>query len=121
MALPERPVVAVVGDGSSLYSIQALWSAARYEVGVLFVILNNGGYRVMDRLAEMQGESAAVAVVRDGRRVRRWRARSAARRGGVERARRAAGALDEVLPGLAGRTTPLLLEVVVEPDPDFNP
>ena len=58
MALPERPVVAVVGDGSSLYSIQALWSAARYEVGVLFVILNNGGYRVMDRLAEMQGESA---------------------------------------------------------------
>ena len=30
-------------------------------------------------------------------------------------------ALDEVLPGLAGRTTPLLLEVVVEPDPDFDP
>ena len=30
-------------------------------------------------------------------------------------------ALDEVLPGLAGRTAPLLLEVIVEPDPDFNP
>ena len=29
------------------------------------------------------------------------------------------GALDEVLPGLAERTTPLLLEVIVEPDPDF--
>ena len=39
MALPERPVVAVVGDGSSLYGIQALWSAAHYRVGVLFVIL----------------------------------------------------------------------------------
>src|SRR5919198_527786 len=39
MAQPDRPVVAVVGDGSSLYGIQALWSAAHYRVGVLFVIL----------------------------------------------------------------------------------
>src|SRR5213078_4647615 len=44
MALPRRPVVAVVGDGSSLYGIQALWSAAHYRVGVLFVVLSNGGY-----------------------------------------------------------------------------
>ena len=118
--LAERPVVAVVGDGSSLYSIQALWSAARYEVGVLFVILNNGGYRVMDRLAEMQGESApwpgfgtidvsgmARALGCDARRV--------------DEHGELLAALDEVLPGLAGRTTPLLLEVIVEPDPDFDP
>src|SRR3954453_11688109 len=52
MACPERPVVAVVGDGSALYSIQALWSAAEYHVGAVFVVLNNGGYAVMDRLAE---------------------------------------------------------------------
>ena len=52
MALPDRPVVAVVGDGSSLYGIQALWSAAHYGAGVLFVILSNGGYAIMDRLAE---------------------------------------------------------------------
>jgi thiamine pyrophosphate-dependent acetolactate synthase large subunit-like protein len=55
MALPDRPVVAVVGDGSSIYGIQALWSAAHYKVGVLFVILSNGGYAIMDRLAERQG------------------------------------------------------------------
>ncbi len=55
MALPERPVVAVVGDGSSIYGIQALWTAAHYRVGVLFVILSNGGYAIMDRLAERQG------------------------------------------------------------------
>ncbi len=55
MALPERPVVAVVGDGSALYGIQALWSAAHYRVGVLFVILSNGGYAIMDRLAERHG------------------------------------------------------------------
>ena len=55
MALPDRPVVAIVGDGSSLYAIQALWSAAHYGVGALFVILSNGGYAVMDRLVEQQG------------------------------------------------------------------
>jgi benzoylformate decarboxylase len=55
MALPGRPVVAVVGDGSSLYAIQALWSAQRYEAGVLFVVLRNGGYAIMDRLARRQG------------------------------------------------------------------
>src|SRR5204862_5376763 len=55
MALPSRPVVAVVGDGSSLYGIQALWSAAHYRAGVLFVVLSNGGYAIMDRLAERVG------------------------------------------------------------------
>ena len=55
MARPDRPVLAVVGDGSSLYQIQALWSAARYRVGVLFVVLSNGGYAIMDRLAERTG------------------------------------------------------------------
>ena len=55
MARPDRPVVAIVGDGSSMYSIQALWSAAHYRAGVLFVILANGGYAIMDRLAEQAG------------------------------------------------------------------
>src|SRR5262245_44233997 len=55
MALPHRPVVAIVGDGSSLYGIQALWSASRYRAGVLFVILSNKGYVIMDRLAERAG------------------------------------------------------------------
>ena len=55
MALPDRPVVAVIGDGSSLYGIQGLWSAAHYGAGVLYVILSNGGYVIMDRLAERTG------------------------------------------------------------------
>src|SRR3712207_7363335 len=56
MALPERPVVAVVGDGSAIYGIQGLWSAAHYGAGVLYVILSNGGYAIMDRLAERRSE-----------------------------------------------------------------
>src|SRR5205823_9906293 len=55
LARPDRPVVAVVGDGSSLYAIQALWSAAHYGVGAVFVVLANGGYAVLDRLAEAHG------------------------------------------------------------------
>ena len=47
------------GDGSSLYGIQALWSAAHYGCGVLFVVLANGRYAVMDRLAEQHGTGKA--------------------------------------------------------------
>src|SRR5205823_6249630 len=51
IGLPERPVVAVVGDGSAMYAIQALWSAVQYRVGVLLVVMGNGRYAVLDGLA----------------------------------------------------------------------
>jgi len=47
LAHPDRPVVAICGDGSAMYSIQALWTAARHDLAILFVILNNGEYRVL--------------------------------------------------------------------------
>jgi benzoylformate decarboxylase len=47
IAQPDRPVVAVVGDGASLYTIQALWTAARYGVPVTWVICNNRTYRIL--------------------------------------------------------------------------
>lgn len=58
MGRPDRPVVAVVGDGSALYAIQALWTAAHYGVGVLFVVLRNGRYAIMDHLARRHGAPA---------------------------------------------------------------
>lgn len=39
-----RPVVAVLGDGCLLYGPQCLWSAARYGVPVVFLVVNNRGY-----------------------------------------------------------------------------
>jgi thiamine pyrophosphate-dependent acetolactate synthase large subunit-like protein len=36
--------VALTGDGSAMYTCQALWTAARDQVGVVFVILNNRSY-----------------------------------------------------------------------------
>ena len=59
LALGDRPVVALVGDGSALYAIQGLWTAAHYGLGVVFVICNNGGYRILkQRTHALQSFSA---------------------------------------------------------------
>ncbi|MFC4855530.1 thiamine pyrophosphate-binding protein [Actinophytocola glycyrrhizae] len=56
MARPDRPVVAVLGDGCALFGLQGLWSAARYHVPVLFCVANNGEYRTLkDTLTESYG------------------------------------------------------------------
>lgn len=47
LAHPDRPVVAFTGDGGSMYTIQALWTAARYRIGAKFVVCNNGGYQIL--------------------------------------------------------------------------
>ena len=56
LALPGRPVVAVIGDGSAMYSIQALWTAANAKLPITYVICNNGGYRIIkERLKSFHG------------------------------------------------------------------
>jgi len=47
LAHPDRPVVALSGDGSAMYSIQALWTAAHHDLAVVFMILNNREYRIL--------------------------------------------------------------------------
>jgi benzoylformate decarboxylase len=44
---PRRPVLAVLGDGCTLFGLQGLWSAARYQVPVRFIVMNNGEYRTL--------------------------------------------------------------------------
>lgn len=46
-AHPARPVLCLSGDGSAMYSIQALWTAARYRLPIVFAILANREYRVL--------------------------------------------------------------------------
>lgn len=48
LAYPERPVLAVTGDGGVMYTIQALAAAARYGIGAKFVVCNNSRYRLLD-------------------------------------------------------------------------
>ena len=52
MASPDRPVVCVVGEGSMMYALQALWSAARYQVAVVFTVINNQQYKILRLITE---------------------------------------------------------------------
>ncbi|MTD57040.1 thiamine pyrophosphate-binding protein [Amycolatopsis pithecellobii] len=47
LARPDRPVFAFVGDGSAMYTITALWTAAHHDIPVRWVVLNNRGYRML--------------------------------------------------------------------------
>lgn len=63
IAHPERRVVAVLGDGSAMYSIQALWTAAHLKLPITFVIANNGGYRIIkERLLAFHGNDQFIAM-----------------------------------------------------------
>jgi benzoylformate decarboxylase len=59
LALPHRPVLALIGDGSAMYNCQALWTAAHERLAVVFLILNNGAYRILkQRLNALRGHAA---------------------------------------------------------------
>ena len=61
LALPDRPVLALVGDGSAMYTCQALWTAAHERIAAVFVILNNSSYRILkQRLVAQRGLAAQV-------------------------------------------------------------
>jgi len=47
LAWPERPVLALLGEGAATYGIQGLWSAAKYQIPVVFVICNNAQYQIL--------------------------------------------------------------------------
>lgn len=47
LARPDRPVLAVVGDGASMYTVQALWTAATFNIPVVYCICNNRAYRIL--------------------------------------------------------------------------
>ena len=56
VALPDRPVVALIGDGSAMYTVQGLWTAAHDRIPVVWVIFNNTSYRILkQRLVMLRG------------------------------------------------------------------
>jgi len=60
IAQPERQVVALVGDGSFQFGVQALWTAVRYEVPIAVVIWNNGAYQANRKFLHQYGGRAAA-------------------------------------------------------------
>jgi benzoylformate decarboxylase len=58
LALPGRPVAVIVGDGSAMYGVQALWTAAHLKLPITYVIANNRSYRIIkERLVAMRGSA----------------------------------------------------------------
>ena len=75
LAQPERPVVAVIGDGSMQYAIAALWSAVAHEVPLTVLVLRNEEYAILKWFAEFEGEMGAPGLDVAGPRQRRDRVR----------------------------------------------
>lgn len=55
LADPSRKVVAVLGDGSSLYTVQGLWTAAQHRLPITFLVLDNAGYGAVKSLGARMG------------------------------------------------------------------
>jgi benzoylformate decarboxylase len=63
LAQPQRRVVAIVGDGSAMYSIQALWTAAHLKLPITYIIANNASYRILkERVMPYQKEAKFIAM-----------------------------------------------------------
>jgi benzoylformate decarboxylase len=63
LAQPGRPVVAIIGDGSAMYGVQALWTAAHLKLPITFVIINNRSYRIIkERLVASRKSDRFVAM-----------------------------------------------------------
>jgi benzoylformate decarboxylase len=63
LARPARPTVAIVGDGSAMYTIQALWTAAHMKLPITYVIADNQGYRILkQRLKAFHGNENYIGM-----------------------------------------------------------
>lgn len=55
VACPDRPVLALVGDGTAMYTLQALWTMAREKLDVTTIVFNNASYSVLNVELERVG------------------------------------------------------------------
>ena len=63
LAHPDRRVVAIIGDGSAMYAVQALWTAAHLDLPITYVIANNRGYRILkERIVAYGGRESFTGM-----------------------------------------------------------
>ncbi|MEO0428548.1 MAG: acetolactate synthase large subunit [Pseudomonadota bacterium] len=66
IAAPDRPVIALQADGSAMYTIQALWTAAREQTNVTYLIFANRSYEILKHELARTGANpgpSALALV----------------------------------------------------------
>ncbi len=62
LARPGQRVIALLGDGSAMYSIQALWNAAQLKLPLTVIIVNNGGYAALKFFSRRFGIASPVGT-----------------------------------------------------------
>lgn len=111
LARRDRKVIAVLGDGSSMYSIQGLWSAAELGLPLSFIVIKNGSYNALNEF----GRHFALAPI-PGTELPHLDFCALARSQGVSsRYVDRCADLDSALAGAFGASEPTLLEVAVVP------
>ncbi|MBZ0223400.1 MAG: acetolactate synthase large subunit [Dokdonella sp.] len=64
IACPDRPVLALVGDGAAMYTIQSLWTMARERLDVTAIVFNNAAYSVLNVELDRVGAQPAGQAAR---------------------------------------------------------
>jgi benzoylformate decarboxylase len=108
-----RRVVCVLGDGSALYSIQALWTAARHHAPVTYVVLDNGGYAAVRALGRRIGVTPVPGTEIGGVDFAALAESFGCEASYEERPEALPAALDRVLAGAGDDTGPHLLHLRV--------
>jgi len=62
LACPDRPVIALHGDGSAMYTLQALWTMARERLHVINIVFNNRSYAILNLELQRVGAEAGGSV-----------------------------------------------------------
>jgi benzoylformate decarboxylase len=110
LARPGRKVIGLLGDGSAMYSIQGLWSAAELGLPIAFIIVNNSSYRALEEFGRHFGMKALPGVRLPHLDFRTLAAAQGVRGVRVERCED----LDAALLEIFASDAPMLLEVRVK-------
>lgn len=112
LARPDLRVVGLIGDGSAMYSIQALWNAAQAKLPITWLILNNGRYAALQDFAPRFG--FAPGVKPEGSDLAGLDFVALAAGHGVPARRvRSAAELHDALPAALRSAGPILLDIEV--------
>lgn len=110
MAEPGRRIVAVIGDGSMMYSIQAIWTAVQHRLPITIIVVNNAGYGAMRSFSRVLGVENAPGIELPGLDFTQLAAGMGCTGVRVE----ALAALEEALDAAFATDGPMLIDVIVD-------
>jgi len=117
LGAPERVVLSIVGDGAFMFGIPALWTAAKYHIPVIFIVINNASYAAVKAGLLRYNQNAAKTGVFPGTDISGTNFAEVAKGFGVQAQRiRDPIVLEDMLKKVTALNEPYLLEVMTDPD-----